>query len=587
VYTNPSVSRSDCSNPTCNSANPYSKGRCGPLYGCHIGFYPAPTGLKPNTADDIGLVNKRTDGNKTLVALPLCREKAAMQGLSGSIKAGAIATTGNLIQVVALQKDPTTFNSLKTLAAVSLKADVDSAATTNLIVTALLAGGDSAAASAWPSMSSDAKRQMIDTVALTMTEQEMVGMNLVPDDIRQKIYDMYFQHPDYATDNKMYCPAMPEFPVTENVPLNAMTGEIHSSHTHASQYGFKQCWQLWQEKDTLTKMFGAGALYTQATDDNETVASDWPAFHADGLSTGPAEWKRKVIFQEDGSMEYMGIAMFASSLGKGSDFVNLIKQVREQLSLDKVLVPENSDKDLFPTGTPFLFWEQYVDLMDHLLTKSTYAAVVVLCAVMLLIVLMSYSVASNGFPTLLLASVHGALLIVVVCVITMVEIYGFMGLLEIKLNAIPQVTLIMSVGITVEFTAHILLAFLHAPNPADLSDSWSFASRRARTLVALSKMFLPSLHGAVTTFLGILMLAFAKSEFVVLYYFTLYTMLVFFGIINGLLILPGLLTLCGPVAITSAGGHNKKTVIPSDCTVPPISSPAASAQPGKLQALDK
>ena len=38
-----------------------------------------------------------------------------------------------------------------------------------------------------------------------------------------------------------------------------------------------------------------------------------------------------------------------------------------------------------------------------------------------------------------------------------VELFGFMGLIGIKLSAVPAVILIVSVGIGVEFTVHICL----------------------------------------------------------------------------------------------------------------------------------
>lgn len=41
-----------------------------------------------------------------------------------------------------------------------------------------------------------------------------------------------------------------------------------------------------------------------------------------------------------------------------------------------------------------------------------------------------------------------------------VELFGFMGLMEIKLSAVPVVILIASVGIGVEFTVHVALVSL-------------------------------------------------------------------------------------------------------------------------------
>lgn len=38
-----------------------------------------------------------------------------------------------------------------------------------------------------------------------------------------------------------------------------------------------------------------------------------------------------------------------------------------------------------------------------------------------------------------------------------VQVFGFMGLTGIKLSAVPAVTLILSVGVSVEFTVHMCL----------------------------------------------------------------------------------------------------------------------------------
>ena len=40
---------------------------------------------------------------------------------------------------------------------------------------------------------------------------------------------------------------------------------------------------------------------------------------------------------------------------------------------------------------------------------------------------------------------------------TTIELYGFLGLAGIKLSVIPAVTLILSVGVGVEFTVHLCM----------------------------------------------------------------------------------------------------------------------------------
>ena len=46
---------------------------------------------------------------------------------------------------------------------------------------------------------------------------------------------------------------------------------------------------------------------------------------------------------------------------------------------------------------------------------------------------------------------------VLVLTMLVVELFGFMGLIGIKLSAVPAVVMIVAVGIGVEFTVHIVL----------------------------------------------------------------------------------------------------------------------------------
>ena len=45
----------------------------------------------------------------------------------------------------------------------------------------------------------------------------------------------------------------------------------------------------------------------------------------------------------------------------------------------------------------------------------------------------------------------------------------------------------------------------------------SIGSREQRLVLALEQMFAPVLHGAISTFLGVLMLAFSQFDFIVRY----------------------------------------------------------------------
>jgi patched 1 protein len=94
----------------------------------------------------------------------------------------------------------------------------------------------------------------------------------------------------------------------------------------------------------------------------------------------------------------------------------------------------------FPSGIPFLFWEQYMGLRQYLV----WALLCALAAVFLVV-------------AALLFNLWAAALVVLALAAMVVQLLGVMGLLGIKLSAVPAVLLIVAVGIGVHFTVHICL----------------------------------------------------------------------------------------------------------------------------------
>uniref|UniRef100_A0A663F3J1 Patched 1 n=1 Tax=Aquila chrysaetos chrysaetos TaxID=223781 RepID=A0A663F3J1_AQUCH len=180
-------------------------------------------------------------------------------------------------------------------------------------------------------------------------------------------------------------------------------------------------------------------------------------------------------------IEYAQFPFYLNGLRETSDFVEAIEKVRAICSNYTSLGIAS-----YPNGYPFLFWEQYIGLRHWLLLSISVvlACTFLVCALFLL----------NPWT---------AGIIVVVLALMTVELFGMMGLIGIKLSAVPVVILIASVGIGVEFTVHVALAFLTA-----------IGDRNHRAVLALEHMFAPVLDGAVSTLLGVLMLAGSEFDFI-------------------------------------------------------------------------
>uniref|UniRef100_A0A674PK55 Patched 1 n=1 Tax=Takifugu rubripes TaxID=31033 RepID=A0A674PK55_TAKRU len=229
---------------------------------------------------------------------------------------------------------------------------------------------------------------------------------------------------------------------------------------------------------------GAFYIYLTAWVSNDPVA--YAASQANIRPNPPecqhAHFDNPLFIPAAEPIEYAQFPFYLNGLRETPQFVEAIESVR-------AICNNYSRHGLpsYPNGYPFLFWEQYVSLRHWLLLSISVvlACTFLVCALFLL----------NPWT---------AGIIVLVLSLMTVELFGFMGLMGIKLSAVPVVILIASVGIGVEFTVHVALAFLTA-----------IGDRHKRAVLALEHMFAPVLDGAFSTLLGVLMLAGSEFDFIV------------------------------------------------------------------------
>ncbi|XP_052102126.1 protein patched homolog 1-like [Mytilus californianus] len=210
---------------------------------------------------------------------------------------------------------------------------------------------------------------------------------------------------------------------------------------------------------------------------------------------------------------YAQIPFYLSNLSTTEAILETIKAMRE-------ICDTYTDRGLpnYPNGIPFTFWEQYIKL-------RLYLSLAILCILIVTFIVL----------TVVLMNPWLASIIVVVLTVIIVELFGLMGLCDIKLSAVPAVILIITAGIGVEFTVHISVGFLTA-----------IGSRNKRMGMSLEHTLAPVIHGAISTFMGIIMLVGAEFEFIVKYFFNVLAGLVVIGLLNGLVLLPVLLSILGP-----------------------------------------
>ncbi|CDJ69283.1 Lipid/sterol:H+ symporter, related [Eimeria necatrix] len=136
----------------------------------------------------------------------------------------------------------------------------------------------------------------------------------------------------------------------------------------------------------------------------------------------------------------------------------------------------------------------------------------------------------------LLPSLRGALLVVFVLLIIDIVILGFMALWGLPLNLLTMVNLTISIGFSVDYATHTTHAFCHCMGQ----------KRGLRAFEAVLLVGGPLLHGALSTQLAVVPLAFVDSP-VLSVFFKMTTLVIIVGVTHGLMLLPVLLSLIGPL----------------------------------------
>lgn len=126
-------------------------------------------------------------------------------------------------------------------------------------------------------------------------------------------------------------------------------------------------------------------------------------------------------------------------------------------------------------------------------------------------------------------------LVTLTIIMILVGIFGFMYFWNITLSSITMIHLIMSVGFSVDYSAHVCSAYL-------LSTS---VDRVSRAKDAINHAAGPVLNGGISTLLGVVLLAASKS-YIFESFFKIMLLVIIFGMAHAVLFLPVVLSVIGP-----------------------------------------
>ena len=190
-------------------------------------------------------------------------------------------------------------------------------------------------------------------------------------------------------------------------------------------------------------------------------------------------------------------------------------------------VPGNENGNIFAFSSSWLNYEQYKAIeIEAIRNISSTMAVMVLIIAFLLV-----------NPK--------AVLVVCFCLcLIIVNIIGYMHFWDLTLDSVTIIMLVIALGLSVDYAAHIGRAFMEIDGTPD-----------ARLKLCLENMGVAVLNGAMSTFLAVLLLGGSQSYVFITFFRQLFLCIVF-GLTHGLVLLPVLMSLINPKPFTpGAFGH--------------------------------
>lgn len=235
-------------------------------------------------------------------------------------------------------------------------------------------------------------------------------------------------------------------------------------------------------------------------------------------SSAGAFFKNNIRFSPDRkSVEAAAISFRHIVLAGAAKEIEAMDSVQEHIQPGLVASEPNS-------LLPFVYTFQYVGWeTNKVITKELFRNVLLATLCVFLVTLF------------LLSNLWAALMVVSCVALALIDIAGFMHFWGITIDVVTTIIMVLAIGLTVDYSAHIAHGFMVSRKP----------TRNERMIDALSEIGPAVIHGGMSTMLAFVLLA-ASESYVFFTFFKVFFLVVVFGMFHGLVFLPVILSLLGP-----------------------------------------
>ena len=178
----------------------------------------------------------------------------------------------------------------------------------------------------------------------------------------------------------------------------------------------------------------------------------------------------------------------------------------------------------------YIFFDQYIVILGNTLQNLGIAIACML-----------------GVALILLPSLITTLWVTLSVVSITVGVIGFMTIWQVNLDSVSMINLIMCIGFSVDFSAHISYHFCISKEKTG----------NAKAIDALANLGTPITQGALSTIFGVVVLA-TSNSYILRTFFKIMFLVMVFGFMHAMFILPVVLSLIGPQTQCKIGRNDNK-----------------------------
>lgn len=321
--------------------------------------------------------------------------------------------------------------------------------------------------------------------------------------------------------------------IDQGVGVTSWLGEFRTAITNGMANNDPDYDQTWldekgdfKDKDTyyrqLHRWYRDGGLRFQGSMQWKSKACEnstldvWETTACDptlGLRGARAQATIALEYSDQGYTRYESMTMLRQNI---SGFITeTSKVVMEEDSCGNTDVMGDTPA-VYPFSPQFLFWEE-MGVIDVELTRN-----LLICGAVILVMI-----------ALMIPVPRIAIWVAICIIMSIIDVVGILHYWDIQVNGVTTIYILISVGLAVDYSAHIAHMFKESTGPSDV-----------RAIKALQRIGPSVFNAVVSTFLAVCVMSGSKSYVFLVFFKSLFLVTIIAGS-HGLVLLPVLLSIFG------------------------------------------